>query len=967
MVNQGRSIARLLVCAGLALFAQLSAARAQTPLDPAVNRPAGADRLVHRFDFEEFDTNPTPVPRYWVRAQDDPAVNRARPGFPNWNRAELDYETAYEGRGSVKLPTEGGSTSLLLDPGVIPIFENTDYGVSVRVKTAGLEHARPTLVGRFLDRRARPIAGAEVRRSLAASPEWQTLSVEMVGGSVEAAFLQIELMLLQPEQAATGKLSEFNAWPQDFRGAAWFDELNVTQLPRVELSAQGPGNTLCAPEPVRLLGLVRDLTGEDLTTRIEVRDWRGQLIDRQIRRIGVGRASIDWTPAITRPGWYRARLDVMAGLAPPGAGDAPRPEVEEPGQAVGGTSVSFVYLPPAVRTEARAERDPAMSPDRGRFTLTMQDWPEAARPLLAELITRSGSAGGTLPMWPADLTSVGAAEAARALAAAPDEMVERWQTPTLAITRLPGELAASLQLDPADVWALLTRESPQWSAYLEPYLERFGQRVQRWQIGQTGDATATSLPDLAARLARADAVIGRLTPGPVLVVPIRADREIPAELSASLDPRRTGIVASVPADADAGVVAEFERRWRRAFPGTAPELTLAFHVPDAREDSAARVPALVKQVVEFWRLFNSDAGPGAPATRASLVHAWDWTGARRPQATPRPQVAAWRNLTDRLVDRRIIGELPIEAGVKCYILAPRPGAAAGRTGALVAWSEKPRSSPLRFRAYLGDGPISLVDCQGAVLPADLDATTVDEDVRPPAIVPITADPVFVEGVDAALVQFLASIRIDPEFVISSNEQHEHAIVFENPWPVQMEGRFTIVSPGGASGGGPRDRTWTFTPRSAPFNIPAGQKARIPINVAFSSAAEAGSEELLIDFTLDASRSYGTVRAAARIELGLQNLRMDIRVAPPAPGAPDDLRIEATITNVGQEPVTLSLTAFAPGFPRAKASVNELEPGSDVVRKFHYAGGRAKLLGQRVVVGLTDPEAKTHLNKSVTIE
>lgn len=923
-----------------ALFAHI---QPEHPPDPApqptagVNRPLGAQRIVQRFDFEEYDTNPDPVPRYWVRAQDDP--EHPRPGFPGWNRALLDYDLALQGRGSLRLPTQGGCASLLLEPGVIPVFENTDYGISVQVRTAGLRHAVPTLVARFLDHALEPIA--EVRRALPPGEEWRELSVEMVGGRADAAFLQIELLLLQPEQAATTRAPEFNAWPQDFSGAAWFDELIISQLPRVELSADAPGNTITVPDAPRLLGLVRDLTGEDLTTRLEVVDWRGALIDHQERRIGIGRATIDWSPAISQPGWYRAQLEVRSG-----------------DNTVGQTTVPFAYLPPPGRAATRAQRDPRFSPDRDRFTLTLPDWPAHARGAIADLIARTGAAGATLPAWPADLTAAGARNAAADFAAGPDPMVEQWQTPTLAITRLPDELAATLQLDPVDIWALLTREPELWAPYLEPYLERFGQRIRRWQIGETGDGTALSLPDLAQRLDRAESVIGRLTPGPLLTIPIRADRDIPAEFIPVLASGRASIVAALPADAADDAVSAFAARWKHAFGESAPELTLAFLPPPGEPDvpDPAATARLIRRVVDFWRLFD---GP-SPA-RLSLVRAWEWTGQRRPQAAPRPELAAWRNLSDRLTDRRVVGTLPAGDGIHCYILAPTPTAPPDRTGALVAWSEAESARPIR--AYLGDGPITLIDPLGASRPAEVDTAGADPGVRPAAVIPISPEPVFVEGVDASLVRFLASVRIDPEFVICSSEQHEHAIVFENPWPVQMEGRFTIVSPGGAASDGPRDRSWTFNPRSAPFNIPPGQQARIPINVAFSSATEAGEEELIIDFELAAARSYGTVRAAARLELGLQNLRLEVRAIP----AGLDVAVEARIYNIGEEAVTLSLTAFAPGFPRAKASVNELAPGSDVIRRFPYPGGTARLAGRRIVVGLSDPEARTHLNKSVTIE
>lgn len=933
--------ALLSLCAIAAPLAQGQPEFAQSTPQPAVNRPAGAQRVVQHFDFEEREINPNPVPRYWVRAQDDP--EHPRPGFPGWNRAVLDYDSAaYGGDGSIRLPTDGGSASLLLEPGVIPVFENTDYGITVMVRTEGLTHAVPTLVARFLDRASKPIA--ETRRSLPPAADWRELTVELVGNRPDAAFLQIELLLLQPEQAAASKPPEFNAWTQDFKGAAWFDDLIVTQLPRVELAAAGPGNTLAAPETPRLLGVVRDLTGEDLSTRVEVRDWRGTLVDAADRPIGIGRGAIDWSPVLPQPGWYRARLDVRSN-----------------GRSVGGTSVPFVFLPRPETPGTRGQRDEEFSPDRQRFTISLPDWPAQARDGLAELITRAGAAGATLPVWPADLTVVAARDAARDFGAGPDPMVDHWQTPTLAITRLPDELAAALHLDPVDVWALLTRDAAEWSPYLDPYIERFGQRVRRWQIGETGDATALSLPDLAARLDAAEAVIGRLTPGPILTIPIRADRDLPAELIPALATRRVGIVAALPAEAPTQAVADFARRWREAFPDSAPELTLALEASPGQpqiDDASGPIVSLVKNAVEAWRLLD---GP-SPA-RLSLVNAWQWTTGRRPQATPRPELAAWRNLADRLCDRRIVGELPAGPGVHCYILAPTASAQPGRTGALVAWSEPDVVGAPPIRAFLGRGPITLVDAVGAVRPAEVDTAGAEPGVQPAAVIPVTREPVFVEGVDSDLVRFLASVRVDPEFVICSNEQHEHAIVFENPWPVQMEGRFTIVSPGGSGPAGPRDRTWTFNPRSAPFNVPPGQKARIPISVAFSSATEAGEEQLIIDFELAAARSYGTVRAPARLELGLKNLRMDVRRIHAGP----DLTIEAVITNTGQEPVTLSLTAYAPGFPRAKASVNELAPGSDVTRRFHYPGGAASLAGQRVVVGLTDPEARTHLNKSVTID
>ncbi|MFY7895135.1 MAG: hypothetical protein ACOVP8_02795, partial [Phycisphaerales bacterium] len=115
------------------------------------SRPTVAGRLARIFDFEEQQTNPGEVPQFWFRNQD--AAQRPRPGFPGWNRAELVYNAtlAHQGEGFVSLPTQGGSTSLLLESGVLPVFADTDYRIFAHIRTANLRDARAAIIARFID------------------------------------------------------------------------------------------------------------------------------------------------------------------------------------------------------------------------------------------------------------------------------------------------------------------------------------------------------------------------------------------------------------------------------------------------------------------------------------------------------------------------------------------------------------------------------------------------------------------------------------------------------------------------------------------------------------------------------------------------------------------------------------------------------------------------------------------------
>jgi hypothetical protein len=123
-------------------------------IEGSVTRPETSGRVVKVFNFEEAKTNPGDVPRGWFRSFDEPS--RARPGFPDWNKASLSYTTeggvAFGGAGSVMLPTRGGSTALVVNEGVLPVFQNADYLISAKVRTDRLVHARAAMVARFLDK-----------------------------------------------------------------------------------------------------------------------------------------------------------------------------------------------------------------------------------------------------------------------------------------------------------------------------------------------------------------------------------------------------------------------------------------------------------------------------------------------------------------------------------------------------------------------------------------------------------------------------------------------------------------------------------------------------------------------------------------------------------------------------------------------------------------------------------------------
>jgi hypothetical protein len=263
------------------------------------DRPAAATRIVKRFGFDDRPDNPIGLPPNWIRAQHDPGVPRDRPGFPIWNEARVDLDRpAFAGDGSVVLPTRGGSTSLLLDPGVIAVLPTASYLVAAQVNGSGLEHARARVVVRVLDQRGDPIPGATAQSAaVAPGAGWTPIAVAIAADDPASAFLEIELLLLQPREFQRMPLlpEDLHVWPADYSGSIHFDEVTVLQMPSVHLTSPEPSNIIASDTPPELDVRLRDLAGEPLTADITVQDADGR--PRCPRTAGTGPSAASRTRA----------------------------------------------------------------------------------------------------------------------------------------------------------------------------------------------------------------------------------------------------------------------------------------------------------------------------------------------------------------------------------------------------------------------------------------------------------------------------------------------------------------------------------------------------------------------------------------------------------------------------------------------------------------------------------------------
>ncbi len=970
------------------------------------SRPRGSGRVVRVFDFEEREFNSTPVPKDWFRAQDNPP-ERSRPGFPPYNQAAFDFDVgrtrpdAKEPGTSVRLSSNGGSTSLRLASRALPIFPRADYLLSAAIRTTPLTAARAFVSVRMLDERANPIPGSELRSAPVVSPdEWTLVSLEVPGRVARAAYMQIDLELLQPEQYdAQPVLGRHAVRLQDYGVSAWFDDVAVFQLPRVELSPEAGNVVVVAPRRPALNAIISDLTGQNLSAKLSLIDVDGNEVVSETRAVPPGGARFTWQPTLKRYGWFRARMEIVADQAVVGSSEsaliwAPPVDDAAPVLAQRPGTPAFVVVDEALDPGAYDQLPGAMR-GLGLKAAAIGVLPEA----LDELRRRSSDASTSAPPAPVRVLL--------------DALLNDGVEVGVAFPRVPDAVARELRLDPADPQALLSHDPKHWQPPVQAMLDLYGQRISRWQLGTSANAgldapeprsapssVASSTPapnrsttgatatparaneDRSARLATFRALVAGSVPGSISTLAWRGEYAWPASKSARTGARGyDALTLMLPLSFALDAIAPGVRGWLAQARSGATELTLRIETPDPGSfGQRAGVVELVKRTALAWQALTQrdPQNPAADqllplAPRLALGDAWRLSSAATDRLVPHATLATWSVLSERLRPRVALAQLASPPGTKAILFGPGPGTprtearepgAAGdadsrtRTpGIIIAWSNIASASSdagalagyfaspgqaLRLTDAFGNSTeLRPIDASGAFR------------------VPLSPEPIIIENVDSDLALFTSGFKVSPSFVPAIAAMHEHELELSNPFPVRITGEIQLP----AQQAGVSRRPWTFQPTGAmAFSIAPGQTQRIPFAFAFAASEEAGPRTLTAIVNLTASRTYPTMRLQAPIVIGLESVDMNVSASrSPGPDGPD-VSVVATITNTGKLVKTMQIDCVALGRQRQQQPLSNLGPGESATRRFVFSGAAKELASKRVRVTLLDVDGAERLNR-----
>jgi hypothetical protein len=766
--------------------------------------PPDLSRVLKSIDFEERRLgNREDLPMHWMK------VGGA--GLPNYVNGRLSDDLAHSGQWSFRFDLNGGSLIYRYDPKQLEIHPGAHYLVSCVVQTSVLPHARARLTAYFTNIDGEPIKDSTVHSELYAAKAgdegWHPLSIDVSTNDPGAAFLAVQLELLQPSFYAPSTLGERTLFDQDIYGSAWFDDVNISQVPEVLLNSNHPGNVFRHSDPLQLSVMVNDRFTDDLAAQLLITDAGGGLVYKHSAALNMAEAR-DLGPSLKElvvrmpdlaPGWYNAAL-VMSSR----------------GHFVGQQNIQLVRL---------ADDGMADRPDP-RFGVIATDLPFEGWSELPDLLPILGAGRVKLGVWNAvgDIEQVDPASF--------DNLLERLQkngtTLTSCLVSLPPEVAHNVG---GPEWSrLLTAPTDAWRSELAYLVARHANHLDRWQFGDDKDAADfVQNPDMRKVYDLLYAEFAKMVVDPDLAMPWPAWYDMNGNLPATVS-------LSVPPDVLPSQIPLYIQDIRGH---EGHNLSLSLQLLDQRYGRQVQIRDLAQRVI--YALAGG-------ATRIDLPLPFT-VSTERNHVTPEPKelFLIIRTLLTQLSGATFHGKVPNSANVDAFLF-DRNG-----QGVLAIWSSAQDAGVKQLELNLGEHP-ARIDLWGNVTPLVLPdkSGSISLDVGPM--------PFFLVDIDSTSAQMRSSVGIDKPLLESTFHPHIRRIHFTNPGKSTISGLVKLVAP----------RGWLLTPSAFSFTLDPGEVFDHQLTIEFPYNSFAGMKTITANFQIQSGRET-SFSVPILVNLGLSDV------------------------------------------------------------------------------------------------
>jgi hypothetical protein len=770
--------------------------------------PADVSRVLKTIDFEERRLgNREDLPMHWIKLEG--------PSLPHYVNGVLSDDRAHSGQYSFKFTLNGGSLIYRYDPQQLPVQQGAHYRVDVFAETTVLPHARARMTAYFMDMAGNPLPATVVHSELYANAregdDWHQLTVELSADDPRAAFLCIELELLQPSIYEPSTLGDRALFAQDINGSAWFDDMTISQVPQVRLTSNRPGNVYHLSDPLQLTVYVNDRFTDDLAAQLVVKDAAGSTVYQRsgaldmstAKVLGPGRKQMTLMLPDLSPGWYDAAL-VMTSHD----------------QFVGQQNLHLIRLP---------DDGNVPHPDP-RFGVIATDLPFAGWSQLPDILPMMAVGRVKLAVW----NSVG--DIQQLDAAAFDSLLSKLEvlgiTPTACLTAIPPSVAS--KIGGSDWTQLLNVPVDTWQSDLAYLVSRHANHLDRWQFGADRDAAIfLEKPQMRKVYDLLYQEFASVVDNPDLAMPWPAWYDMTGQLPAT-------VALSIPSEVLPSQLPLYMQDIRGR---EGHNLSLSLQTLDASYGRDEQICDLAQRVVYAL------AG-GADRIDFPLPFQMRDDGGYISDE-PEEMALIIRTLVSQLAGAEFRGKVPIASNVEAFLF-DRDG-----TGIMVLWSRGNETENRVLPLILGENP-QRIDLWGNVTP--LLRTMVDkaESVR----LNLGPTPIFLVDIDGANAELRASVGFDQPLLESSFEPHSRHIHFVNPDKSTINGSLKLTAPKG----------WSISPSTFSFSLNPGEVFDREVTIEFPYNSFAGMKTVNAEFQIQSDRNVNFT-VPVLLNLGLSDVGM----------------------------------------------------------------------------------------------
>jgi hypothetical protein len=888
----------------------------------AGGQPAEVNRVLKSFDFEERRLgNAEDLPMNWNKVEGA--------GLPHYVNGRLATDKARSGRYSFRLDLNGGSLIYRYETGRIRVQQGAHYRVDGYVRTTALANARARVTGYMVDADGVIVPGtvehSEPYASKREDDPWQRVGVEVSADSERAASMVIELELLQPQMYAANTLGHRTLFTQDIRGSAWFDDVTVSQVPRVKMTTDRPGNVFRRGDALRMQIVVSDRFTDDLAAQLSVEDAAGRKVYQRsgaleianAETLGPGRRRLTVVLPEVPPGWYEVSL-VMSSR----------------GRYVGDQKLDLVLL---------ADNAAAGAPDE-RFGVVATELPFEGWNELPEILPFLGTGRVKLAVW----SSAGDVE--QVDPGAFDRMLVRLQglriVPTACLVDLPPAIAEKLLarqrlVDAArafsgaapegpaadSVWPHLLKANPEdWQPQLAQLVARHANHLDRWQLGADGTDSFVARPGMREVYDQVYGQFAALIHKPDLAMPWPAWYELDGKLPVT-------VALSVPPSV---LPSQLPLYMQDINNHAGHNLSITLEALEAKEYGRE------VQIRDFAQRVVYALAAGAKRVDVPLPFTVRRSG-EDVEKQPQEMLLITRTLITTLSGAVFRGKVPIAEGVEAFLFDR------GGQGIMVLWDRSGSTEAVRqLSVNLGDRPVQ-IDLWGNVtrLPHGEGANSVGI-----TQLSLGAMPVLLAGIDAQVALMRSSVAIDRPLIESSFRPHSRRLSFTNPYKTAIAGTVRLKAPNG----------WVINPPTHSFSLNPGESFDRELTIEFPYNSYAGSKTIEAHFVVQSDKT-STFAVPLTLQLGLSDVGMQTLALRDVNG---DIVVQQTIQNYGDRPIDYTAFAIVPGAARQERLVTNLAAGRTTLKRYKFTGVKVGD-GVKIRVGVKELNGSRILNDEVEVQ